>query len=154
MGLVPSLSYESAEHGQQKSHAKSPPSFPERTGISQNLLRPLTRPCWTASSAHLDEVLISYFQNGRSFTGEDTLEISCHGSEVLVDEIVAPAADFRRAPVRRAERGEFTYRAFMSGRISTWCKVTRAFKSLIESRSQRAAQLAFRQLQGDFSQAV
>ncbi|MGZ3723260.1 MAG: tRNA uridine-5-carboxymethylaminomethyl(34) synthesis GTPase MnmE, partial [Bdellovibrionales bacterium] len=62
----------------------------------------------------LDEVLISYFQNGRSFTGEDCLEISCHGSSILVDEILR---NLILAGARPAERGEFTYRAFMSGRI-------------------------------------
>lgn len=97
----------------------------------------------------LDEVLVSYFQEGRSFTGEETFEISCHGSEVLVDEILR---NLVLAGCRPAERGEFTYRAFMSGRIDL--VQAESVQALIESRSKRAAHLALRQLQGEFSKAL
>lgn len=97
----------------------------------------------------LDEVLISYFQHGRSFTGEECLEISCHGSDLLVDEILR---NLLLAGARPAERGEFTYRAFMNGRIDL--VQAESVQALIESRSQRAAQVALRQLQGDFSKRL
>lgn len=97
----------------------------------------------------LDEVLISYFAQGRSFTGEDCLEISCHGSDVLVDEIIR---HLLLAGARPAERGEFTFRAFMNGRIDL--VQAESVQALIQSRSQRAAQLALRQLQGDFSKRL
>jgi tRNA modification GTPase len=101
------------------------------------------------SSRSLDEVLIAYFAEGRSFTGEATLEISCHGSQTVVSEILEALVSCGARP---AERGEFTYRAFMSGRIDL--VQAESVLSLIESRSTRAAQLALRQLQGDLSKRL
>ena len=97
----------------------------------------------------LDEVLVSYFQNGRSFTGETTFEISCHGSEAVVDEILRTLV---AAGSRPAERGEFTYRAFMNGRLDL--VQAESVLALIESRSKRASSLALRQLQGDLSKRL
>ncbi len=97
----------------------------------------------------VDEVLVSYFAEGRSFTGETSFEISCHGSQILVDEILRNLCE---AGARPAERGEFTARAFMNGRIDL--VQAESVLALIESRSPRAAQVALRQLQGDFSQAL
>jgi tRNA modification GTPase len=94
----------------------------------------------------LDEVLISYFQTGRSFTGEASFEISCHGSDVIVEEILRHLI---LAGARPAERGEFTCRAYMNGRIDL--VQAESVLALIESRSTRAAQLALRQLQGGLS---
>lgn len=99
-----------------------------------------------ASGEPLDEVLIAYFQAGRSFTGETTCEISCHGSESVVNEILRQLVE---AGARPAERGEFTYRAFMSGRIDL--VQAESVLAMIESRSPRATRLALRQLQGEFS---
>lgn len=101
------------------------------------------------SKSAIDEVLVSFFKEGRSFTGEDCLEISCHGSGLLVDEILR---NLISAGARAAERGEFTYRAFMNGRIDL--VQAESIQALIESRSQRAVQLALRQLQGDFSKQL
>lgn len=100
-------------------------------------------------SRPLDEVLISYFQNGRSFTGETTFEISCHGSDVIVNDILEELVS---AGARPARRGEFTYRAFMNGRLDL--VQAESVLALIESRSNRASQLALRQLQGRFSQCL
>jgi tRNA modification GTPase len=97
----------------------------------------------------VDEVLISYFQAGRSFTGETTCEISCHGSEAVVNEILRLLV---AAGSRPAERGEFTYRAFMHGRIDL--VQAESVLALIESRSARASRLALRQLQGEFSRKL
>lgn len=94
----------------------------------------------------LDEVLISYFANGRSFTGETTFEISCHGSEAIVNDILQ---ELVVAGCRAARRGEFTYRAFMNGRLDL--VQAESVLAMIESRSTRASQLALRQLQGEFS---
>jgi tRNA modification GTPase len=119
------------------------PSKPESHKIYYGFLEAVE------SKRPIDEVLVSYFQEGRSFTGEDCLEISCHGSALLVDEILR---NLIVAGARAAERGEFTYRAFMHGRIDL--VQAESVQSLIESRSQRAAQLALRQLQGDFSKQL
>lgn len=98
------------------------------------------------SDGPIDEVLISYFQTGRSFTGEASFEISCHGSEVIVADILK---NLVLAGARPAERGEFTYRAYMNGRIDL--VQAESVLALIESRSTRAAKLALRQLQGGLS---
>ena len=97
----------------------------------------------------VDEVLVAYFAEGRSFTGESSVEISCHGSETLVAEILSQLC---LAGARPATRGEFTYRAFMNGRIDL--VQAESILALIESRSTRAAQQALRQLQGDFSKRL
>ncbi len=94
----------------------------------------------------LDEVLISYFAHGRSFTGETTFEISCHGSEAVVSDILQ---ELVVAGARPARRGEFTYRAFMNGRLDL--VQAESVLAMIESRSTRASLLALRQLQGEFS---
>lgn len=101
------------------------------------------------SGEALDEVLISYFAKGRSFTGEETCEISCHGSESVVNEILRALVS---SGARPAERGEFTYRAFMSGRIDL--VQAESVLAMIESRSPRATRLALRQLQGEFSKKL
>ena len=62
----------------------------------------------------VDEVLVSYFKGPKSFTGEDVVEISCHGSMIIVDQIIGLAI---RYGARIAERGEFSSRAFFNGRI-------------------------------------
>lgn len=97
-------------------------------------------------SRPLDEVLISYFAQGRSFTGETTFEISCHGSEAIVSDILQ---ELVVAGARPARRGEFTFRAFMNGRLDL--VQAESVLAMIESRSTRASQLALRQLQGEFS---
>jgi tRNA modification GTPase len=100
-------------------------------------------------SRAVDEVLISYFAKGRSFTGEPVFEISCHGSESVVNDILRELVS---AGARPAERGEFTYRAFMGGRLDL--VQAESVLALIESRSSRASSLALRQLQGEFSKRL
>ncbi|MGE0763234.1 MAG: tRNA uridine-5-carboxymethylaminomethyl(34) synthesis GTPase MnmE [Bdellovibrionales bacterium] len=97
----------------------------------------------------IDEVLVSYFAMGRSFTGEEVLEISCHGGNWLAHQVVERLL---AAGARLAKRGEFTYRAFMNGRLDLI--QAEAVLSLIESRSQPAARAALRQLKGASSKRV
>ena len=94
----------------------------------------------------IDEVLVSYFAQGRSFTGETSFEISCHGSAIIVDQILQQLV---LAGARPARRGEFTYRAFMNGRIDL--VQAESVLALIEARSGEASRLALRQLQGSLS---
>jgi tRNA modification GTPase len=99
------------------------------------------------SAGHnLDEVLVSYFAQGRSFTGEPSFEISCHGSEAVVNEILRVLVE---SGARLSERGEFTCRAFMNGRMDL--VQAESVLALIESRSKRASALALRQLRGELS---
>jgi len=94
----------------------------------------------------IDEVVVTYFQKGRSFTGEEVLEISCHGNpqicQKILNQLIAEGA-------RAADRGEFTYRAFMNGRVDL--VQAESVLSLIESQSDKAAKLALRQLKGQLS---
>lgn len=97
----------------------------------------------------LDEVLVTYFAKGRSFTGDETLEISCHGGEFLSGELLS---ELVLAGARLAEPGEFTYRAFMNGRLNL--PQAESVLELIQSRSARAAASALKNLKGEFSRAV
>ena len=97
-------------------------------------------------SEPVDEVVVSYFADGRSFTGEETIEISCHGGQVLSASILK---ELVKAGCRPARRGEFTYRAFMNGRIDL--VQAESVLSLIESQTQQSAKVALRQLQGKLS---
>jgi tRNA modification GTPase len=97
----------------------------------------------------IDEVLVTYFTSGRSFTGEHTFEISCHGSQVIASEILSHLCE---NGARMASRGEFTFRAFMNGRIDL--VQAESILEVIQSRSKRAAQLALKQLQGGFSKHI
>ncbi len=94
----------------------------------------------------VDEVLVTYFKQGRSFTGEESLEISCHGgiflSSTVLDLLV-------KAGARVAERGEFSYRAFMLGQLDL--VQAESILSLIQSRSPKAHTQALRGLKGSIS---
>lgn len=97
----------------------------------------------------IDEVVATYFAKGKSFTGEDTFEISCHGSPLITREILSEMVN---AGARTADRGEFTYRSFMNGKIDL--VQAESVLSLIESQSKQSATQALRQLQGSVSKEL
>jgi tRNA modification GTPase len=99
-----------------------------------------------ADSETVDEVVISYFANGKSFTGEEVIEISCHGSEYIAEKVVDLLVESGCA---LAEKGEFTYRAFMNNKIDL--VQAESVLALIESQNQASARVAMRQLQGHIS---
>jgi tRNA modification GTPase len=99
------------------------------------------------SASAVDEVLVSYFARGRSFTDEETIEISCHGGQIITATILK---ELIHSGARLANRGEFTYRAFMNGRIDL--VQAESVLSLIESQSRQSAKAALRQLQGSLSE--
>lgn len=101
------------------------------------------------SEVQIDEVMVTYFQNGRSFTGEDVCEISCHGNPVIVEAILQ---ELILAGCRMADRGEFTYRAFMNGRLDL--VQAESVMSLIHAQSQLGTRQALRQLQGSLSKSL
>lgn len=94
----------------------------------------------------LDQVVLTYFAAGRSFTGEETFEISCHGGPLIYSRILQALL---KRDLRLAERGEFSLRAFFNGKKD----LTQAegLWQLIESRSEKARQSAFLQMQGQLS---
>lgn len=101
------------------------------------------------SGAILDEALITFFQAPHSYTAEDVVEISAHGSPVLLDYLVR-AIVLRGA--RLAEPGEFTQRAFLNGRLDL--TQAEAIHDLIASQTLHQAKLAAAQLGGSLARIV
>jgi tRNA modification GTPase len=101
------------------------------------------------SGATLDRGLVLYFPGPRSFTGEDVVELHCHGGRVVSDAVLAAAY---RSGARAAEAGEFTLRAFLNDKIDL--VQAEAIADLIASGSAQAARAAVRSLEGEFSSAV
>ncbi len=98
------------------------------------------------TSEVIDEAIITYFKAPHSFTGEDVIEISCHGSPVLLRQVV----DICLAEnARMADAGEFTLRALANGRMDL--AEAEAIRDLIDARSTASARQAVRQLRGEFS---
>lgn len=94
----------------------------------------------------IDEVLITVFQGNKSFTGEPTLEIACHGSTYIQQQILQLLV---RKGCRLAQPGEFTFRAFMNGKMDL--SQAEAVADLIHSESKKAHDLAILQMKGKFS---
>ena len=94
----------------------------------------------------LDEVLCSVFRAPHSFTGEDTVEIACHGSLFIQQELLQWLID---AGCRAAEPGEFTRRAFLNGKMDL--TQAEAVADLIASQSKAEKDLALSQLRGSVS---
>ncbi len=94
----------------------------------------------------LDEVLITYFQSPQSFTGEDVIEISCHGSPVILREIIDSCL---RLDARIAEAGEFSLRALANDRMDL--SQVEAIRDLIDAQTAAAARQSVRQLRGELS---
>lgn len=91
----------------------------------------------------LDDVVVTLFQGPRSYTGEDSLEISCHGNPFIAQAILK---DLLVRGCRAAEAGEFTRRAFLGGRLDL--SQAEAVMDLIHARSERALAAAQQQLRG------
>ncbi|MGF7233012.1 tRNA uridine-5-carboxymethylaminomethyl(34) synthesis GTPase MnmE [Arachidicoccus sp.] len=94
----------------------------------------------------IDEVVLSLFKNPHSYTGEDVIEISCHGSQYIQQEIIQAYFD---EGARMALPGEFTQRAFFNGKMDL--AQAEAVADLIASNSKAAQQTALKQLRGGFS---
>jgi tRNA modification GTPase len=94
----------------------------------------------------LDEVLISLFKNPKSYTGEDVVEISCHGSPFVQQQIINACVE-KGAKIAKA--GEFTQRAFLNGKLDL--TQAEAVADVIAANSQKAIQIALHQLRGGFA---
>jgi tRNA modification GTPase len=108
-----------------------------------HLENPLQPRYATFARAHGDHVIATYFPAPRSYTGEDVVEISAHGSPVVLRQIVTQAM---QAGARLAEPGEFTLRAYLNGRIDL--VQAEAVADLIDSVTPVQARAAFDQLDG------
>ena len=94
----------------------------------------------------IDEVLISIFKNSKSFTGEESVEISCHGSTYIQNKIIELLIE---NGCRTATAGEFSMRAFKNGKLDL--SQAESIADLIESESEAAHKTALHQLRGGFS---
>jgi len=94
----------------------------------------------------LDEVVVTFYRRPHSYTGEDVVEISGHGSPVILRHLVQCCLD---RGARAAEPGEFSMRAFLNGRIDL--TQAEAIQDLIESRTLYQARVAATQLEGSLS---
>jgi tRNA modification GTPase len=97
----------------------------------------------------IDEVLVSIFQGPKSYTGEHTIEISCHGSQYIQQEIIQLLI---RNGCRSAEAGEFTLRAFLNGKMDL--SQAEAVADLISSENSASHQIAMQQMRGGFSNEI
>jgi len=129
-------------------------------GIAGRILRFPRAPRWRpwglesaelpdASGATVDRVLVAWFAAPRSYTAEDVVEISCHGSPVVLRHCVRRAVE---AGARLAEPGEFTLRAFLRGRIDL--PQAEAVHDLIEATTLYQARIAARQAEGSVSRRL
>ncbi len=97
----------------------------------------------------LDKVLLSLFKGPNSYTGEDIVEISCHGSPYIQQQIIQL---FLRNGCRMATAGEFTLRAFLNGKMDL--SQAEAVADLIASDSTASHELAIQQMRGGFSNEI
>ena len=97
----------------------------------------------------VDEVLVTLFRAPHSYTGEDSVEISCHGSAYIVSELLRLALG---AGARMASPGEFTLRAFLAGKLDL--AQAEAVADLIASSSRAAHAMATNQMRGGYSEEL
>ncbi len=97
----------------------------------------------------IDEVLVSVFKDPNSYTGENVVEISCHGSIYIQQEIIQL---FLRNGCRMANAGEFTLRAFLNGKLDL--SQAEAVADLIASDNEASHQIAMQQMRGGFSSEI
>jgi tRNA modification GTPase len=98
---------------------------------------------------NIDEVLVSVFKEPNSFTKENAVEISCHGSPIIVKEIIKALL---RNGARLATPGEFTKRAFLNGRFDL--AQAEAVADIINAETDNARQAALNQMRGGFSKEI
>src|SRR5262245_8991898 len=96
-----------------------------------------------------DHAIVTYFPSPASYTGDDVVEVSVHGSPVVLRAIVAAAID---RGARAAEPGEFTLRAFLNGRIDLM--QAEAVADLIDAATPQQARAAFDQLNGSLTRVI
>lgn len=101
------------------------------------------------TNAVIDEVLATVFEHGKSFTGEETVEIACHGSTYIVKALTNL---FLASGMRLADAGEFTMRAYRNGKFDL--AQAEAVADLIHSTNAAGANIALNQMRGGFSNKI
>ena len=100
-------------------------------------------PLYNTENELIDEAIVLSFDGPRSFTGEDVVELQCHGGHVVAEEVLSAALAHG---ARLAQPGEFSKRAFMNGRIDL--TEAEAIAQLIEAKSEDAAKILAKQMKG------
>ncbi|MBI5548109.1 MAG: tRNA uridine-5-carboxymethylaminomethyl(34) synthesis GTPase MnmE [Deltaproteobacteria bacterium] len=122
--------------------ARLPDPMPARKALLARLHHPV-------SGAALDEAVTLYFQAPASFTGEDVVELQCHGGLLNVEQVLAAIC---AAGARLAEPGEFSRRAFVHGRLTL--ERAEALADLVTAETDAALQAARSQLRGEVGKVV
>jgi len=97
----------------------------------------------------VDDVLVSLFRKPRSYTGEDSVEISCHGSRYILERVLRLLIE---NGCRQATAGEYTQRAFLNGKMDL--SQAEAVADLIASQSAATHRMAMSQMRSDFSRRL
>jgi tRNA modification GTPase len=98
------------------------------------------------SGERFDQAVALFFLGPKSYTGEDMLELQCHGSPIIIRKVIQRCCDLG---ARIAEPGEFTQRAFLAGKLNLL--QAEAVGDLIHAQTEKAARMACRSLEGEFS---
>src|SRR5208283_1870353 len=135
-------------------------SGPDSVAICGRILRFHGEPRWQSwsnqmaelvdeTNSTVDQVVVSFFKRPRSYTAEDVVEISCHGSPVVLRFCVERAL---QAGARLAEPGEFTLRGYLNGRIDL--PQAEAIRELIDATTLYQARVAAQQMEGSVSRRI
>ena len=111
--------------------------------------RPTLSSVYNSAGEIIDNAVFTFFEKPHSYTGEDVLEISCHGNPVVVDQIVSTICS---SGARLADPGEFTKRSFLNGKLDL--VQAESVSKLIESRSIEAAKINSKILSGSLSKKL
>ena len=104
---------------------------------------------YSPDGARLDEVVATVFRSPNSYTGEDVVEISCHGGSLVTRKILESII---AAGARHAQPGEFTKRAFLNNKMDL--SQAEAVADLIHARSEKAREISLQQLRGSLSEQI
>jgi tRNA modification GTPase len=120
-----------------------------KTRSSFSHRRPTLSSVYNSAGEIIDNAVFTFFEKPHSYTGEDVLEISCHGNPIIVDQIVSTVCGLG---ARLADPGEFTKRAFLNGKLDL--VQAESVSKLIESRSIEAANINNKILSGSLSKKL
>jgi tRNA modification GTPase len=137
-------------------------SGPESLAVARRIFKPSTGGCsWKSHHLYhgdivspdgnvvLDEVLISFMPQPRSFTGEDVIEINCHGNPVILQAILD---QLQQMGCRLARPGEFSERAFLNNRLDL--SQAEALAAMISAKSTKACAMGLAQLKGALREKI
>ena len=99
----------------------------------------------------IDEILISVMQSPNSFTGEDIVELQCHGGVIIVNQVLQTLLS-NNSEVRIANPGEFSHRAFLNGKIDL--TQAESINQLVNAKNLKSAEIAFNGLRGEIKKKI